>query len=90
MGESLGVGIDIGVEDEVDEPAVVMQQLLHFGIHAGALGLVGLRAGGDEQLVEARIFPERFVPRRFRRIGGGEHPVAGRPAGSSRRRRTAS
>ena len=80
MGESLGVGIDIGVEDQVHQPAVVMQQLLHFGIHAGTLGIVGLRAGGDEQLIEARIFPERFVPHRFRRIGGGEHPVASRPA----------
>ena len=80
MAQGFLMRLDVGVEDEVDQAAIVMQQLLHLGIHGRTFRLIGFRARRDQQLVEARILPERVIPRRTRRIGRGEHPVAGRPA----------
>ena len=80
VSERVRMGIDERVEHEVDEPTVVMDELLHLGIHAGALVVVGLGTRLDEKLVEPRVLPERVVPRGVRRIGGREHPVAGRTA----------
>ena len=86
----LTVGVDVGVEAEIDQAAIVMHQLLHLGIHRRALVVVGLGAGLEKELVEARILPEGVVPGRVRGIGDGEHPVAESAGRSNRRRRTAS
>ena len=57
-----------------------MQDLLHFAVDGGPLLVVGLGASLREQVVEPLIVPEGVVPCCSRRIGGGEHPIAGRPA----------
>src|SRR5258708_41230 len=80
VSELLRVGLDVVVEDDHDLAAVVVDELLHLGIHAGPLLLVGLAARGGEKLVEPRIGPFRFVPRGTRGISDAEHPVDGRSA----------
>ena len=47
MAEIARMGVDIGVEDESDQPAIIMDELLHLGIHGRALGLIGFGAGSD-------------------------------------------
>src|SRR4051812_16042310 len=61
MRQLLGVGGDVGAPAEIDQAAIVMDELLHLGIHRLALVAVGLGAGLHQELVEALVVPERVV-----------------------------
>ena len=56
MRHGLGMGGHIVVERQHDLAAIVMQQLLHFGIHLGPLGLISFGAGRNQKLVERGFF----------------------------------
>src|SRR5215831_1927030 len=81
MGQLLRIGLHIVVEDKHDDTAIVMEELLHLGVHLGTLLVVGFAARRDQHVVELRIGVVGLVPRRTLGIDGGEQPVAGRSAG---------
>ncbi|MCY1362084.1 hypothetical protein D9M69_487840 [compost metagenome] len=56
-----------------------MHQHLHVGVHLLALGLVGLAAGGQQQLVELLVLPTRFVHARVGLEEQAEQQIRGRP-----------
>ncbi len=62
MRNFVGHGIDEECVSDHDGAAIVMQQLLHFGIDFLTLGLVFFCASFDEQFIKACIFPGSIVP----------------------------
>src|SRR6516165_9754308 len=74
------MGLHIVVKDDHDDAAVVVNELLHLGVHDGPLLVIGLPSRRVQKVIELRIGPMRFVPRRSLGIDRGEHPVAGRPS----------
>ena len=51
----------IGGEDEIDQAAIIVQQLLAFGIHLGPPFFVQFRPCFDKQFIEPRVLPESLV-----------------------------
>src|SRR4029077_6848212 len=80
VGQRLRRRVHVVIENEDDDAAVVMDQLLHLGIHGRTLLVVGFTAGRHKKLIEARIIPMRLVPGRPLGIDRGHHPVDGRTA----------
>ena len=58
-----------------DRPAILVRDHRHFAIHFGALRVVEFGLGLTQQLIEARVLPAAFVPRRVILIGQGVHNV---------------
>src|SRR6185437_15236808 len=80
VGQLLRRRLHVVIEHEDNDAAVVMDQLLDFGIHAHPLLVVGFTTCRHEQLIEARVVPMRLVPGRPLGIDRGHHPVDGRTA----------
>ena len=62
MGDLGPKGNNIVGEHENLLATIVVDQLLHFSIHGGTLGLVDFATGGKQQFIEAGMLPMGVVP----------------------------